>query len=51
VLLKNADSLASAKVNFVAPMISMSRPFGFAIIDEQLVMVEGALGFISPMFF
>ena len=46
-LLKNADSLSSAKVSFVAPITRMSRPFGFAIVDERLVMVEGVLGSIS----
>lgn len=41
--LKNADiaeTFASAKVGILSPITDKS--FGFAVIDDQLVMVEGA---------
>lgn len=38
--LKTADTLASAKVNLLVPITNKS--FGFAVIDDQLTMVEGA---------
>ena len=38
--LKTADTLASAKVSLLVPITNKS--FGFAVIDDQLTMVEGA---------
>ena len=38
-LLKNAESLASAKSSLLVSL--MNRSFGIAIINDQLVMVEG----------
>ena len=41
-LLKNADAFASAKVSVLSPITDKS--FGFAVIDDQLILVEGAFG-------
>jgi hypothetical protein len=38
-LLKNADSLASAKISTICPITNKS--FGFAVLDDSLIMVEG----------
>jgi hypothetical protein len=38
-LLKNAETFASAKVSVLSPIADKS--FGFAVIDDQLILVEG----------
>jgi hypothetical protein len=38
--LKNAETFASAKVGILSPITDKS--FGFAVVDDQLIMVEGA---------
>ena len=38
--LKNAETFASARVGVLSPITDGS--FGFAVIDDQLVMVKGA---------
>ena len=40
--LKNAETFAAAKVDTLSPITD--RSFGFAVIDDQLVMVKGAFG-------
>jgi hypothetical protein len=39
--LKNADSLASAKINLLVSLTNGS--FGLAVINDQLVIVEGEI--------
>ena len=44
--LKTAETLAFAKVSVLAPITNKS--FGFAILDDQLIMVEGAFKIVIP---